>query len=244
MKKTSLGQRILATIPYVKQEIPIMIVFRALSIVTDNDILDHIMCDPDDAEMMEMLKPSLDEAFVVQDQRVALSFIGARGARAGVPKEKRIKYGRDILQKEMLPHVGISDFCEKKKACFLGHMTNRLLMTALGRREPDDRDHYGNKRLDMAGPLMAFLFRGLFKTMVKDMRLYAQKFIDKGRDFKVELAIKTKTISNGLNYSLATGNWGDQKKAHAARAGVSQVITRISEISILAQLANFFFVRM
>ena len=24
-------------------------------------------------------------------------------------------------------------------------------------------------------------------------------------------------------YSLATGNWGDQKKAHQARAGVSQV---------------------
>ena len=30
-----------------------------------------------------------------------------------------------------------------------------------GRRELDDRDHYGNKRLDLAGPLLAFLFRGL-----------------------------------------------------------------------------------
>ena len=47
---------------------------------------------------------------------------------------------------------------------------------------------------------------------MKEVRLYAQKFIDKGKDFKVELAIKTKTITDGLRYSLATGNWGDQKK--------------------------------
>ena len=43
------------------------------------------------------------------------------------------------------------------------------------------------------------------------------------QDFSVELAIKTRIITDGLKYSLATGNWGDQKKAHAARAGVSQV---------------------
>lgn len=60
----------------------------------------------------------------------------------------------------MLPHVGVSDFCETKKAYFLGYMVHRLLLAALGRRELDDRDHYGNKRLDLAGPLMALLFRG------------------------------------------------------------------------------------
>ena len=39
-------------------------------------------------------------------------------------------------------------------------MVHRILLAALGRRELDDRDHYGNKRLDLAGPLLAFLFRG------------------------------------------------------------------------------------
>ena len=59
--------------------------------------------------------------------------------------------------------------------------------------------------------------------MTKEIRMYAQKFIDRGRDFNLELAIKTRIITDGLKYSLATGNWGDQKKAHQARAGVSQV---------------------
>ncbi|XP_065649764.1 DNA-directed RNA polymerase II subunit RPB2 isoform X2 [Hydra vulgaris] len=235
-KKSAIGQRIIATIPYIRQEIPIMIVFRALGFVSDRDILEHIIYDFTDQEMMEMVKPSLDEAFVVQEQNVALNFIGTRGARPGVTKEKRIKYAREILQKEMLPHVGTSDFCETKKAYFLGYMVHRILLAALGRRELDDRDHYGNKRLDLAGPLLAFLFRGLFKNLMKEVRLYAQKFIDKGKDFKIELAIKTKTITDGLRYSLATGNWGDQKKAHQARAGVSQVLNRLTFASTLSHL--------
>lgn len=63
----------------------------------------------------------------------------------------------------------------------------------------------------------------LFKNLMKEVRMYAQKFIDRGKDFNLDLAIKTKLITDGLRYSLATGNWGDQKKAHQARAGVSQV---------------------
>ena len=66
------------------------------------------------------MKSSLDEAFVIQEQNVALNFVGARGARPGVIKDKRLKYAREVLQKEMLPHVGVSDFCEMKKAYFLG----------------------------------------------------------------------------------------------------------------------------
>lgn len=160
-RKSAIGQRIITILPYIRQEIPVIITFRALGFVSDRDILEHIIYDFDDPEMMEMVinrfqslkmifetvfkcreyqdlvirsfflqfydsymyfqvKPSLDEAFVVQEQNVALNFIGARGARPGVTKEKRIKYAREILQKEMLPHVGVSDFCETKKAYFLG----------------------------------------------------------------------------------------------------------------------------
>ena len=236
IKKSIIGQRMVAILPYIKQEIPVMVVFRALGFVADRDILEHIVYDFEDPEMMEMVKPSIDEAFVIQEQTVALNFIGARGARPGVTKEKRIKYAREILQKEMLPHVGVSNFCETKKAYFLGYMVHRLLLAALGRRELDDRDHYGNKRLDLAGPLLAYLFRALFKTLLKEIRVYAQKFIDKGKYFNLGLAIQTRIITNGLRYSLATGNWGDQMKSHQARSGVSQVLNRLTFASTLSHL--------
>ena len=63
---SAMGQSIVCTLPYIKQEIPIIIVFRALGFVSDRDILEHIIYDFQDAEMLEMLKPSLDEAFAIQ----------------------------------------------------------------------------------------------------------------------------------------------------------------------------------
>ena len=81
---------------------------------------------------------------MVQEQLVALNFIGARGAKPGVTREKRIKYAREILQKEVLPHVGISNFCETKKAYFLGyveHFTEYLNLTVWCRACTNFRDH-------------------------------------------------------------------------------------------------------
>ena len=42
-KKTAIGQRIIGILPYIKQEIPIIIVFRTLGFVSDKDILEHVI---------------------------------------------------------------------------------------------------------------------------------------------------------------------------------------------------------
>ncbi|KAE9452573.1 hypothetical protein C3L33_15516, partial [Rhododendron williamsianum] len=234
-KGGSSGQYIRATLPYIRTEIPIIIVFRALGFVADKDILEHICYDFADTQMMELLRPSLEEAFVIQNQQVALDYIGKRGATVGVTKEKRIKYAKEILQKEMLPHVGVGEYCETKKAYYFGYIIHRLLLCALGRRAEDDRDHYGNKRLDLAGPLLGGLFRMLFRKLTRDVRGYVQKCVDNGKDVNLQFAIKAKTITSGLKYSLATGNWG-QANAAGTRAGVSQVLNRLTYASTLSHL--------
>ncbi|KAL7753232.1 DNA-dependent RNA polymerase II [Sorochytrium milnesiophthora] len=225
-----------ATLPYIKQDIPIVIVFRALGLVPDRDILERICYDFGDNQMLEMLKPCIEEAFVIQEKEVALDFIGRRGNSAGVTRDKRIRYASDILEKEMLPHVGTTFGCETRKSYFLGYMIHRLLLAALGRREVDDRDHYGKKRLDLAGPLLAGLFRMLFRKLTKEVSRYLQKTIDEKKEFNINMAIKSNTITNGLKYSLATGNWGDQSKFMQTRAGVSQVLNRYTFASTLSHL--------
>lgn len=60
--------------------------------------------------------------------------------------------------------------------------------------------------------------------------------MDTNREFNLNLAVKSNTITNGLRYSLATGNWGDQKKFMQARAGVSQVLNRYTYASTLSHL--------
>lgn len=75
----------------------------------------------------------------------------------------------------MLPHVSMAEGSESKKAYFFGYMIHRLLLAALERRDLDDRDHFGKKRLDLAGPLLANLFRMLFRKLTKDVYRYLQK---------------------------------------------------------------------
>lgn len=234
--KGGFGQTIKSTLPYIKSEIPIAIVFRALGVVSDEDILNHICYDRNDTQMLEMLKPCIEEAFVIQDREVALDFIGKRGNSQGITRDKRIKYARDIMQKELLPHISQTEGSETRKAFFLGYMVHRMLQCALGRREVDDRDHFGKKRLDLAGPLLANLFRMLFNKLTKDVYKYLQKCVENNREFNLTLGVKSTTITNGLKYSLATGNWGDQKKAASSKAGVSQVLNRYTFASTLSHL--------
>lgn len=229
------GRTIKATLPYIKEDVPIVIVFRALGVVPDGDILEHICYDANDWQMLEMLKPCVEEGFVIQEREVALDFIGRRGV-LGIRREKRIQYARDILQKELLPNITQEAGFELRKAFFLGYMVNRLLLCALERKEPDDRDHFGKKRLDLAGPLLAGLFRLLFKKLTRDIYTYMQRCVENDKEFNLTLAVKSQTITDGLRYSLATGNWGEQKKAMSARAGVSQVLNRYTYSSTLSHL--------
>ncbi len=48
--------------------------------------------------------------------------------------------------------------------------------------------------------------------------------------------MKPGTITNGLKYSLTTGNWGDQKKVMSLKAGVSQVLNHYTFALTLSHL--------
>ncbi|KAJ9474848.1 DNA-directed RNA polymerase II subunit RPB2 [Pseudozyma hubeiensis] len=235
-KEKTANNTIRATLPYIRNDIPIVIVFRALGIVPDREVLQHICYDFNDTPMLEMLKPCIEEAFVIQDRDVALDFIGRRGTTTGLSRAKRTVYAQEILQKEMLPHISTSEGSNTKKAYFFGYMIHRLLLAALDRREIDDRDHFGKKRIDLGGPLMANLFRMLFRKVTRDVYRHLQKCVEEHREFHIQAAVKSSTITNGLRYSLATGNWGDQKKAMQAKAGVSQVLNRFGFASTLSHL--------
>lgn len=147
------------TVPYGKDTIPLFVLFRALGFVADKEILQHIVYNFDDAEMLDLLRPSIEEAVSCNSEDGALDWIGRRLATPFTVKSKRIAYARDVLQKELLPHVGIGEMTETQKAFFIGYMVHRLLLVALERQPQTDRDNYAVKRLRMAGGLMADLFR-------------------------------------------------------------------------------------
>lgn len=234
-RKGGIGGLIHATIPYIRQDIPIVILFRALGCTADKEIIKHIIYNLNDGQMMELLRPSLEEAVAIQSDTVALDYIGKRGNTVGTVQEKRINHAEEILQKEMLPHVGIGDTSYDRKAYFIGYMVHRLLLGALGRRPLDDRDHYGNKRLELAGGLLQGLFLQLFKKVVKEVESQLKKTMLRSTEIDVASVVNKRTITKGLQYSLATGNWGVQG-SRDIRAGVAQVLNRLTYTSTLSHL--------
>ncbi|ETO31373.1 DNA-directed RNA polymerase II complex subunit Rpb2, partial [Reticulomyxa filosa] len=217
------------TIPYVRQDIPLCIVFRALSFVSDKSILELIVYDFKDTQIMELCRPSLEESYFIQTQDLALDFIGRRGCA----------WAKDVLQKEFLAHIGVNEFCETKKAFFLGYMVNKLCKTILGRREEDDRDNFGNKRLDVAGPLLGAMFRVLWNRTLLLAKPKALRKVNNDEALQMDLNVifdEGEMITKGLKYSLATGNWCTQDRAPSKKTGVSQVLQRLTFASTLSHL--------
>lgn len=119
-EKDSAARAIRCTLPNIKEDIPIVILFRALGQVQDSSIIEHICYDPDDQSMMELLRGSLEEGYVIRDKDTALDFIGKRGAVVGAAKAQRVEYARGILLKELLPHIGMERMAATRKAYFIG----------------------------------------------------------------------------------------------------------------------------
>eukprot|EP00762_Andalucia_godoyi_P004555 ANDGO_05124.mRNA.1 DNA-directed RNA polymerase II subunit rpb2 len=236
-------KEITCTMPYIRSDIPVVLLFRALNIVSDRDILDKILyTSVADSEMLEMLKPSLEKGAPVHSVDVALDLIGKRGSIApGTRRFNRIKYAESILEREFLPHIsrGGAQY-ELKKAFFMGYMVHRLLACALGRRPQDDRDHVANKRLDLAGVLMAQLFRSEYRRMSKQTGQKLRELMSSEKTGERRVSprdfINPATITNGLTYALATGNFGGKAGQPGVKAGVAQVLNRLTYAASLSHL--------
>eukprot|EP00932_Pfiesteria_piscicida_P018922 SRR837773.5763.p1 GENE.SRR837773.5763~~SRR837773.5763.p1 ORF type:complete len:1043 (-),score=257.48 SRR837773.5763:37-2829(-) len=229
--------QLVCTCPYLRVEIPVVVMFRALGINADKDILEKIVYDLSDFAMLNACRKSIEDAAPINSQEMALDYIAKRGPTMGATKDVRMQYARELLQKELLPHVGRTPNIEGRKAYFIGYMTNRLLLGLVGRNPEDDRDHFGKKRIDLAGALVQASFTGLWRKSVSDTRKALQRAIDNGKEPDVANTLKqVSCLSTGLKYQFATGNWGQDKAGKPVRTGISQGLNRLTFMATLSHL--------
>src|SRR3989449_894410 len=141
-----------------------------------------------------------------------------------------IKKVESILDRSLLPHLGDTREDRIKKAIFLGRVARTVLELSLGMRREDDKDHYANKRLKLAGDLMEDLFRVAFANLVKDLKYQLERSYARRRELKISSAIRPDLLTQRLLHALAPGNWV------GGRAGVSQLLDRTSNMSALSHL--------
>src|SRR2546427_11356814 len=97
-------------------------------------------------------------------------------------------------------------------------------------RREDDKDHYANKRLKLAGDLMEDLFRVAFANLVNGLKYQPHRSSARRRELKISSAIRPDLLTQRLLHALATGNWV------GGRAGVSQLLDRTANMSALSPL--------
>jgi len=218
------------SLPYIKQTIPVGIVFKALGFCDEKDILNFINLNCEKG--FKYLRYIVRDSFFCQTQKEALEYIGKFSLHV-IETDKRKDYAWQIVENETLPHLGISGSL-KEQAFFLGRMIRKLINTHIGERSEDDKDNYANKRVDTAGRLMYDIFRNLFKKYIQFIKLKIEK--RKQRPDIISTIATIKNITQGLHKCLATGNWGIQKNATYIRTGVSQVLDRMTYCATLSHL--------
>jgi DNA-directed RNA polymerase II subunit RPB2 len=254
-KPNHLGRTIRINTSFLRSEVPLFIMFRALGIETDKLILNHIvynLTDKQNTRILEEMKATIDDSSDIYSQEQALNFLLKYTVMSGIPREyledpkEARKVVLNIIKRDFLPHVGDSI---QRKALYLGYMVRKLLNTYLGYQPLDNRDSYLHKRIDTPGILMSNLFRQCWGKMIKEMRTAIQRELQLWRaspnipkdiinSSNIHRFIKYSVIETGIRYALSTGNWGIKilGSLQNIRTGVAQVLNRMSYLSTLSHL--------
>lgn len=248
--KTKKTERIYAnsiflTCPNIRQDIPLFILFRALGIESDKEIIEYILYDiehPKNQKALEFLRASVLSAAGVYTQKEAIDYIAQYVQQY---KPEKVMY---ILLNDFFPNMGDS---LKRKAHFLGHIMHRFVKTVLGVISESDRDNYVYKRVDISGFLIGNLFRDYYNQFRNVVRSTVDRQYLNGpwRDSKnITQLINTKNlnqifrsyiIEDGYRKSLK-GAWGksmiQEVSGDSVKEGIVQDLARISYMGYVSHL--------
>jgi len=237
------------------EDTPILIVLRAMGLECDMEAV--AMVAGNDPDLVEAVALCLEEPakLGIVTQRQSLKYIGNRirgkAEKLGAARPEDRKYNRrqptkpedearEVLANVVLSHVPVVNFDFREKCIYIAHIVRRVLLVSMGRESLDDKDYYGNKRLETAGNLLSLLFEDLFKRFSNDLKMQADKILSKpnrAQAFDVIKLVRTDTITMGMNTAISTGNW-IIKRFRMERAGVTQVLSRLSYISALGMVTR------
>jgi DNA-directed RNA polymerase subunit B" len=223
--------------PSISGRLNLVMLMRALGLETDQDIISAVSEDP---EIQKFMLENLDEA-EADTVDSAMEKIGKRVA-AGQARDYQMKRAHYVIDRYLLPHLNPENFerirdddpklkeSRLNKAYFLGRMAEACCELALRRRAPDDKDHYANKRLKLAGDLMEDLFRVSFNRLTRDIKYQLERANMRNRELYMITAVRADVLTERLIHPLATGNWV------GGRTGVSQLLDRIDYMAMLSHL--------
>lgn len=222
------------------EDVPVVVIFKAMGMECEQEIVQMVGCEE---EVISTFAPSLEECHKlnIYTQLQALQYVGSKVRQRATWGKSRTKVeeARELLAGVMLAHVPVIKYDFKAKCVFLALMVRRVILACSDEAHVDDRDYYGNKRLELAGQLLSLLFEDLFKRFNAELKKIADQTIPKPRaaQFDIVKHMRQDQITHGLVHAITSGNW-IIKRFNMNRAGVTQVLSRLSFISALGMMTR------
>lgn len=210
------------------KRIPVVLLIKALGMLKDEEIMKTIDLG-NDSEVFVNLFEFVD----VKDREDALDAI-AKKVGITQAREVRVQRVEEILDKYLLPHLGIEESDRHFKAINICKYLKQYLLVIRGQAPTTDKDHYANKRLKLSGDLLADLFRVNMKVLIGDLLYNFQRIVKRGKIPSIKVIIREKLLTQRIYSSMATGNWVGN------RTGVSQRISRQNFLELVSSLQRVF----
>ena len=211
--------------------IPVVLLMRALGIEKDQDVFQAIA---GPTQTFKYIVANINEVkdneeYDVENVEESHQWLEKKFA-AGQQKEYREARVQQLLDREVLPHLGDAPEDRKKKAIFIGRIVRQVLEMALDDKPPNDKDHYANKRVRLAGDLFEDLFRVSMNQLARDLKYQLERHHNRKRDLKITSCLRPDVLTSKILHALATGNWV------GGRSGVSQLLDRTTYLAALSHL--------
>ena len=207
------------------KQMPIIIILKALGLTKDEEIMKAISTQKTYEEVILNLFEFVD----IKTSEDAIDYISKRIGIAQA-REIRIERTKEILDKFLLPNIGMTNDFRKIKAQNICKMLKKFIDVQSGVRSPDDKDHFKNKRIRLSGDLLLDLFRMNFKVLVGDILYNFQRIIKRGKLPSVRVIIRDKLLTSRIYSAMATGEWV------GGRQGISQRMSRTNYLDMISHL--------
>lgn len=116
--------------------------------------------------MFKLLLPSIEQCIdlKVLSEINALEYIGKRISLSKETTKLPASIAFDVIYNSVLTHIPMVNHSFYSKVFYLAFMMRRLLLAHIDPdNHIDNRDFYGNKRLELAGTLIGFVFEDALK---------------------------------------------------------------------------------
>jgi len=157
------------SLPYVRMDIPVFILFRAFGLQTDEDIVRAILPDPNSAEtkaLEPLLHESILDAFPFLDTFSSTQYIKT------LTKGFSEAHVLDILYNQVFIHV---ENRPGARIAFLAECVRQILRVYAKIDLPTDKDDIRNQRVLTSGVLTRMLFQNSYKIWKKTTILALDK---------------------------------------------------------------------